>query len=497
MENQNKQTHLFQNWISVIGGILSTISFSILLVLFFLDFTNKEPNPYLGVITYLIAPIFLIVSLVLIPLGALIERKQRVKRGHSRRFPQIDFNNPTHQKIAYVTIGVSTVFLLFSVVGTYRAYEYTESVEFCGKVCHQVMHPEFTTYQNSPHARVSCVHCHIGSGVDWYVRSKMSGSYQVYSILFNKYHRPIETPVKNLRPAQETCEKCHWPRQFFGAVETDKTYFLSDEKNTEWKTRMLMFVGGGTPPNGKGQGIHWHMNINSKVYYVAEDEKHQVIPWIKVVHADGKETIFVDEESKYSKDKPPEGEMHQMDCMDCHNRPSHIFKSPMEAVNEAMDFGAIHKSLPFIKRESVKVLATKYTTEELAVTAIKEKLEKFYQEKYPDVWVGQRANIDQTVKAVIEIYKNNFFPKMKVSWEVYPDNIGHLMSSGCFRCHDDKHKDNEGRVLSKDCKVCHSIIEQGPVGATEKNTDGLPFRHPDESEEGWKEINCTDCHTGS
>lgn len=495
--DENKQPSLFQNWVSVAGGILSSVSFAVILVFFFLDFRNKEPNPYLGVVTYMIAPVFLIISLLLIPIGAIIERKLRFKRGHARRFPHIDFNNPAHQKIAYVTIVVVTIFLLFTAVGSYKAYEFTESVTFCGKACHQVMHPEFTTYQNSPHARVACVHCHIGHGVDWYVRSKLAGSYQVYSVIFKKYHKPIETPIKNLRPAQETCEKCHWPQQFFGAVEEDRNYFLSDEKNSAWKTRMLMLVGGGNPAHGKSKGIHWHMNIKSKVYYVAEDEKRQKIPWIKIVRSDGEEEIYVDEDSKYSAEKPPEGELRQMDCMDCHNRPSHVYNSPDRAVNESLAFGAIDSTIPYIKREALKVLSAEYETEEAAESAIKEKLEKFYQKKYPEFLAQNRAAFDQAAASIVKIYRMNIFPRMKASWKEYPDNIGHFIYPGCFRCHDEKHKSSTGKVLSKDCNQCHTIIEQGPIGATEKNADGLLFRHPEETDEGWKEMHCSECHSGS
>jgi hypothetical protein len=71
------------------------------------------------------------------------------------------------------------------------------------------MEPEYTAYQFSPHAKVGCVQCHIGSGADWFVRSKISGSYQLYAVAFKKYPTPIPTPIGNLRPAQETCEQCH------------------------------------------------------------------------------------------------------------------------------------------------------------------------------------------------------------------------------------------------------------------------------------------------
>ncbi len=387
--------------------------------------------------------------------------------------------------------------MLCTIVGIYKAYEYTESVAFCGVLCHDVMQPEHVAYQNSPHARVTCVQCHIGPGVGWFVRSKLSGTYQVYSVLAKKYRRPIETPIKNLRPAQETCEQCHWPQKFFGAIEKDFQYYLSDEKNSQWKTRMLMFVGGGDSPLAKRGGIHWHMNIKNKVYYVASDEKRQVIPWVKVVSPDGEEKIYVDEESKYSADKLPAGEVRVMDCMDCHNRPSHVYKAPDKAVNEAMASGAIDSSLPYIKREAVKALTQDHLTHEAAAESIKNSLEKFYQKNYPEVWSGSQKTISQTIQSVIRIYQTNFFPKMKVSWKEYPDNIGHHIFPGCFRCHDEKHKTNDGKVLSRDCTICHAIVEQGPPDSMEKNTDGLPFRHPDGDDESWKELNCFDCHTGN
>ena len=360
------------------------------------------------------------------------------------------------------------------------------------------MEPEHTAYKRSPHARVACVECHIGPGADWFVRSKFTGSYQIYSVLFKKYHKPIETPVKNLRPAQETCEQCHWPQQFFGAVEQDHHYFLSDETNTEWQTRMLMFVGGGIPPFGKREGIHWHMNIKNKVDYIATDEKRQVIPWVKKIGPDGKEEIYVDETSGFTAGNLPKGEFRHMDCMDCHNRPSHVFKAPSEAVNEVLFYGAMDKTLPYMKREAVKALVGDYVSHEAARVEIRKQLETFYQKNYPDIWTSQREAIDRSIEAVVQIYETNFFPKMKVSWKEYPNDIGHLNFPGCFRCHDGKHKTSDGKVISNSCKTCHHIIAQGLVGgAIESSAEGLEFQHPQDIGTAWKEMSCSECHTGS
>lgn len=498
MTPENKRSYFYNLW-SVAGAIGSTIVFVVLLFFIALDFFHAAQNPYLHAITYLVVPAFLIVFLIMIPAGALLERKKRHRHGYVSRFPIFDFNNPRHQRVAFVTITISTLFLLFSVFGAYQAYEFTESTTFCGLMCHSVMEPEHTAYQHSPHARVACVKCHIGPGADWYVRSKMDGIRQVFATIKNSYSRPIQTPIHNLRPAPQTCEQCHWPQQFFGAIEQDHRYYLPDEKNTEWQTRMLIHVGGGTPPAGKGHGIHWHMNINNKIYYVASDKARQIIPWVKKVGPDGKESIYVDENSEFSATQPPEGEMRLMDCVDCHNRPSHIYRAPVKSINQALAGGQISKDLPFIKREAVNALIGEYASAEDAAQKIREKIESFYQKNYPDLFTGKRSDIENAVQAISEIYRISFFPKMKVNWKVYPDNIGHMNFDGCFRCHDGAHKNEEGQTITNNCNACHTIIQQGPTGdpaAIQSDVKGLEFVHPEDIGDAWKDDSCTQCHTG-
>lgn len=489
-----RDENYFHNWTSVIGAFFSILFGAVIFFLFIADSVFHHDNPYFQAVTYLILPGFLILSLILIPSGAWRERKRRQKGEAAKRFPAIDLNNPLHQRWLATGSAVFILFVLFSAWGAYRAYEFTESVVFCGTLCHQVMEPEYTAYQDSPHARVACVKCHIGPGADWYVRSKFSGMYQIYSALADKYSRPIETPVKNLRPAQETCEQCHWPQQFYGAVEQNHQYFLPDEQNSEWQTRMLIFVGGAAPPYGKGEGIHWHMNIKNKIYYIATDEDRLEIPWVKVVGPNGEESIYTSEGVDAA--QPPEGEVRRMDCIDCHNRPSHVYKSPVRAVNEAIAGNRIDRTLPYVKREAVNVLTSDYATSEEAAESIRQKLLAFYEENYPEIYQNQRTLLDQSIATVVEIYNRNFFPEMKVSWEVYPDHIGHFEAPGCFRCHDGLHKTEQGKVITNNCNACHHIISQGAPGLIESSVDGLEFKHPEDIDELWKETSCFDCHTG-
>ena len=187
-----------------------------------------------------------------------------------------------------------------------------------------------------------------------------------------------------------------------------------------------------------------------------------------------------------------------MDCMDCHNRPSHNFKSPSKALNEAFAYGAIDQSLPFFKREAIKALLGKYASHDQAAEQIEKILKEYYAKNYPEFSDSKKLN--ESIESVIEIYRTNFFPEMKASWKEYPDNIGHFIFPGCFRCHDGKHKSELGTVIKNDCNSCHTIIAQGsrkgPL-TQQSSVEGLEFKHPDLGVgESWKEMSCTDCHTG-
>ncbi|MGB9602207.1 MAG: cytochrome c3 family protein [Limisphaerales bacterium] len=175
-----------------------------------------------------------------------------------------------------------------------------------------------------------------------------------------------------------------------------------------------------------------------------------------------------------------------MDCMDCHNRPSHIYKSPNDAVNLAMSLGKIDPLIPWIKSNAVYVLVQEYKTETEAIQKIATTLSNIYT---------NNPKIRPVIAVVQEIYTNNFFPEMKASWKVYPNHIGHKDWPGCFRCHDGKHKTAEGKqaIKANDCNACHIILAQGSGSELEKlNARGEEFKHPG----GDYDISCTDCHTG-
>jgi len=489
---------LLINRMSVVGMIWTGIMLFLFLLFLGLDLTVGATNPYTGIIAYFILPMLLSIGVFLIIIGV-IRRRVRIHSKYPEDmplFPAIDLNLPkTRRMIIWIAV-VSVAFLLLGTVGGYRAYHFSDSVSFCGTTCHQVMNPEYTAYKNSPHARVKCVHCHIGPGAGWFVRSKMSGMYQVYATALNKYPRPIPVPVKNLRPAQETCEQCHWPKQFYGAVQKENYHFLSDEDNTPWLIRLLIKVGGGDPTFGRVGGIHLHMSIENKIEYISTDPQRENIVWVRKTDGNGTVTVYESEDEPLQ-GNPEDHEIRTMDCIDCHDRPTHIFRSPMQAVNLSLQTGRIDPDLPYAKAKATELLSRDYDSTETALQTISDEFKAFYRAEYPELYKSKQAVIEAAVDELESVYRTNFFPEMKVRWDVYPDNIGHLVWKGCFRCHDKKHTTKAGQVIDKDCNSCHIIISQGSGEETAVDLDGLEFQHPEDIDEAWKEMNCNECHTGA
>ncbi len=486
-----------RNPISLVGLVLAVIAFGNFLFLFFLDLTSQHPNPYVGILAYMIAPGFLIAGLVLIPVGIWYDRrKRRQQPGEAVRYLHIDFNDPSQRGALTFVFTFMVAFIGLSVIGSYRAYEFTDSVQFCGQLCHSVMAPEFTAYQLSPHARVACVDCHVGAGATWYVKSKLSGARQVFATAFNTYPRPIPTPVHNLRPAAETCEQCHWPKKFYGAQLKVFTHYASDESNTPRQIRMLINTGGGDPATGAPEGIHWHMNIANEVTYVAADEKRQVIPYVRMKNLQGRVTEYFAKDSTLSKEQIAAAGKHRMDCVDCHNRPTHIYVPPDVSVDSSLLARRLDLSLPYLKQQAVAALTADYATTDAAMQGIARSIQSFYESKYPAQAKSKELEIRNAVEELQRIYRNTTFPEMKLNWQTHPNNIGHYHFSGCFRCHDGQHTSADGKVITKDCQICHSVLSQQEGGVNTAAVQKVTFQHPIDLGD-LTQVSCSDCHSGA
>ena len=490
-----------KNWISISGAVLAIFNLASILSLFLLNAAFGFGGEYIGLFIFMVLPVFMIFGLILIPIGMRIYKKRArraEKEGKQLNWPILDFNNLATRNASIIFI-IGTVFLLIiSAVGSYEAFHYTESEEFCGKLCHQVMEPEYTTFHGSSHERVGCVECHVGSGASWYVKSKLSGLYQVYSVMAKKYPQPIPTPIANLRPAQETCEECHWPDKFYDHKVREKHSFLTDEENTEYTVHLQVKTSTKLTPNGVVNGIHQHISPDVKIEYKTVDEKRQVIPWVRYTNTKtGESYIYTDDENMVSQAKLDSLETRVMDCLDCHNRPSHNYNAPQNFIDQSMAEGKISTELPAIKLAAMLALYQDYPDRDSAYLAIETQVNDWFEGAYPDTYENKKPEIENAIAEIKNGYSNNIFPYMKASWKAYPNNIGHMESDGCYRCHNDRHATEQGKVISKDCTLCHNILAQGSRDSLQYSTayQALEFQHPVDIAEAWKTEMCSMCHS--
>lgn len=452
---------LGNNRISQAGIILTTAS-ALTLILFYLsESRGAHENPYIGIIGFLILPALFILGLLIIPVGIFFRRRQLIKEGELPDvYPQVDFNQPRLRETTYFVGAMTMVNLMLFSWASYRGVHYMDSVQFCGLTCHTVMEPEYTAYQRSPHSRVACVECHIGPGAPWFVRSKLSGSWQVVSVALDLYPRPIPTPVENLRPSIDTCEQCHWPSKFHGDKIVVRPHFADDEENTFTQTVLSMHTGGVNPITGEIAGIHGaHLDTVGRMTYIATDPQRQEISYVRYEAPDGNTYEYLADGAPPLEELQATGETRRMDCMDCHNRPTHAYEMPDSALNEVLAGGRIDPSLPFVKKQGADLLQTSYASREEAASQIPNRLREYYRKDYPEVFnSSQRKKIEDAAETLVEIYSRNIFPSMNVFWGTYPNNLGHDPFPGCFRCHGVLSTQDGERTISNDCSTCHALL---------------------------------------
>jgi NapC/NirT cytochrome c family, N-terminal region len=462
--------HLSNNWISLIGVVVVTTA--TVFWLFLLPFTLRGSitHPYIGILIFLLLPTAFILGLLLIPAGIVYHRRRDRARGQVPvAFPPLNWQNHDFRRLLLFVAVTTFLNLIIASQLAYGAVNYMDSTAFCGLTCHRVMIPEYTSHQNSAHARVDCAACHIGPGASWFVRSKLSGTSQVFYTLFNTYPRPIPIPVENLRPARETCEQCHWPQRFTGDKVVVHTEYAQDEQNSAATTVLLMKVGGRAW-NGT-VGIHGaHLADKTSVDYIATDAQRQTIPQVIYTDANGKQTVYNSTDAKLTPEELARSQRRTMDCVDCHNRPTHTFQLPDRALDDALTTGNVSPALPFVKKQALAALKQNYPDRDTAKRQLADTLNAFYRDKYPEIYAKQRKQIDNAISAVQNIYARNIFPEMNITWGTYWNNLGHMDSPGCFRCHDGSHTSAGGKTIPNDCDTCHelkAVEEKNPTILTD------------------------------
>ncbi len=446
--------------LGVFAIVITTVSITLMLIGMGAELLGFFKNPYVGIFIYMILPGGMVLGLLLIPVAAYLRRRQWRKTGIAKDHLQLDLSNPKHRLflVGFVILTVTNMVIL-GVVG-YEGYHFTDSPYFCGMVCHRVMAPEYTAYQRSPHGRVSCVECHIGPGAEWFVRAKLSGLRQVYAVLTNSYSRPIPSPVEALRPARDTCEECHWPEKFYGKKVKEFIRYSDDDQITPEKTEIALHIGGHNPMTGAFEGIHWHVSKDVEVQYMAANEKRTSISRVKVTRPDGSTDEFVNSDIKIEDGYV--AKWRTMDCIDCHNRPTHIMDMPEDVVDFGLLSKKINPEILGIREDSLTAIEVSYASQDDARENLVNNLMELQRNRNPLQAAKYEGDINKAGEYLLGRYLGNVWPDMKVSWGTYKTHLGHQYADegyGCWRCHDEEHENKKGETISQDCSLCHDEPE--------------------------------------
>ena len=469
---------LWSNWITLLGAVIVSSSAVTVLAALAIDLTSTRLNTYAAAILFLVVPGLMALGLLLIPLGLLRERR-RARRSAGApleadsvlaAFTHAMESDTVRKRVAFVLLmTVLNVFIFTSV--TYRAVTFMETPRFCGAVCHQVMQPEYDAYNTSAHSHVACVECHIGGGASSMVKAKLSGLRQVWGVATGHFHRPIETPVHNLRSARETCENCHQPGRQSGTQLAFRVHFKPDEANTPQVTAMMVHLGGQDARTGDWSGIHWHASTRTQVRYEVLDRKRQIIG--KIQRLDGGKVV---KEWLPPKDQQGKGggavlETRTMDCTDCHNRATHAYDgTPASALTHALADGRLDRKVPWLYQVALGVLP--------AARPPRDQADAYFRKALDDAYGAAHAQqrppgegLDRAAHTLAALYRRNVYPGMNLGWNNYPTEIGHggpdpgSAKVQCFRCHGGDHLTAEGQELSSKCELCHEVVAKDELPA--------------------------------
>ncbi len=438
--------------LAAFGVVLTTACALLFLIALGAESYGLIQNPYVGILIFFALPAGFLLGLLLVAVGNIRGRRRGAEE---ISWPTIDLKNRGQRIFVMGLVVASLVNVVILSMAGVGAVHYMETPSFCGQVCHAVMEPEYVAHAQGPHANVTCVSCHVGSGAGALVASKIDGTRRLVGFITGNIARPIETPVITMRPARETCGTCHWPEKIHGDRLKVVKEYAEDETSSETVTTLELRVGGGSTALGIGEGIHWHMHVSNRVEFIALDQARQDIPYVKLTMADG--TVREFKRPGVTDDVLASGTRRQMDCTDCHNRPSHQFSASAErAANQALALGQVPRALPFVRREMVKALKTEAATKDEALAGIARSLRDFYAGvEAPAKPAG--ADVDRAVQVTQALYRTNVFPQMKITWGSYRNELGHTDSTGCFRCHDEEKATPDGRTISQDCESCHRM----------------------------------------
>lgn len=385
------------NWITLTGVVLVTTATILWLFLLPTLLQGSAGNPYLGILTFGLLPALFFMGLILMPLGAGWAAKRRQAQGVKETdAPPFSMANPAFRRIVGFFAVTTALNLVIGSNLTYSAVGYFESNDFCGKTCHSVMQPEFDAHKTGTHSNVECVACHVSPGAAGFATAKFNGLHQLLAISTGVFNRPLKADHDKLPRSEDTCLRCHSLDSIPGERMRVVTKFNDDESSTPSRTVLMVY--------------------EAKIHKMHTGASPQA-----------------------------------MSCIECHNRPTHRFDPPERAVDAAITSGEIDRALPFARKNALQLLTAVYSDRDAGAREIEKNFAAGYNAQ-------QQISAKRSAQSVKAIYLRNIYPTMKLTWNSYPNQLGHTDSPGCFVCHDGQTQGPSGKPITQDCAACHNLV---------------------------------------
>ena len=270
---------LTRNPLSLVGAAITTAAAALFATLFVLDLVGMKGGPYVGIIAYLIVPAIFVLGLLLIPIGIARERKRERAATGARRggagFPGARLQPGGDAQPLPRLLRPDDRQRRDPRGRDLQGRSMMESTEFCGEACHTVMAPEHTAYQRGAHASVRCVECHIGPGAGWFVKSKLSGSWQLVSVALDstrcRSRRRSTTCARRARPASSATG-----RRSSSATSSRCIDQVRGRRGQHRAEDGAAACASAASQGRASKGIHWHVDPANRISYRSDETREEI-----------------------------------------------------------------------------------------------------------------------------------------------------------------------------------------------------------------------------
>ena len=147
------------------------------------------------------------------------------------------------------------------------------------------------------------------------------------------------------------------------------------------------------------------------------DRQKQEIPWIEVRNERRPARGIPQPRLRGARSSSAAIPKDEMDCMDCHNRPTHNFPAAGDRGGSRHDHRAHPQNLPWAKSWWWTHFRPRIPHAGEGPRGAQGRDRGLLPAKYPALYEARKADVEKAAKTATEIYDRSVFPAMRVNWK--------------------------------------------------------------------------------